>query len=140
MNVGRSVQVHHMNKRFMKKKVEFFQPLMVAIDEFGENRNLLQLSEAIETSFGAWCTGDIPSLQQLETDKTTKKQFQDQITAFVNDLDDASRYHQEPLTPFWKKNLKSVLELMYMPTKKPFHRRLVQGISRWTSRWTSSKH
>ena len=139
MNVARSVQVHHMNKRFMQKKVDFFQPLMVAIDEFGEHRNLRKLSEAIETRFEAWCSGHIPSLQQLETDNTSKKQFQDQITAFMADFEDASRYQHEPLTPFWKKNLKSVLELMYMPTKKPLHRRVVQGISRWTSRWTSSK-
>jgi Zn-dependent M32 family carboxypeptidase len=119
-------KVVEINRRFIKKRKELFQPLLDAISRFETDHNFVPLADDIQNVFTEWYPGQVPSLSDVETDKSVKKMLKSQINIFVTEIREIAS-----ITPFWSKNLKKILELMYLPTKKTFFYRISQFFSRW---------
>jgi hypothetical protein len=105
-----------MNRRYIQKRIELFQPMIDAMDGFTEEKDYPLLVDEIEKVFTAWLHPPIQSI--------SKKELRAQITAFVTELETIKSLKKEPLTPFWRKNVAQILEITYLPPKKTLFSRV----------------
>jgi len=131
--VAHSQTVASINRRFLKKRIELFQPLFHAIARFDVDKDFDPLADTMENVFTAWYPGNFPSFSEIENNKELQKTLKASMVQFVKEAQAIASVYQHPLTLFWRKNILEFLELTYLPTKKTFFSRVTQFVRRWKS-------
>jgi hypothetical protein len=118
------------NKKNRQRKIQSFTCLIQAIDQFNVDKKLDILVDQLVLTFESWYEEEIPEPEELAKDKKLQSQIRQKIEEFMMELEASSACGEKSLRPFWRNTLKTMLDLLFLPTQPSLWSRIKSFFTR----------